>query len=164
MPKSCNLSDEIEFGMLGAFSSVRLCTRGSLSMDKDLGTGGTDGTVAAGQILSTIVLSGRLRFMGPFELTSVSNVEFGRDLEVCKIVLPEMASCGLSSRFDADEEGEEDLGLGIHDLLASLERDRDMNILLPLVLASCSSNSPSTVSTGGSRVHGDTATLCCGIG
>ena len=146
--------------------------KGSLSVEKDVGIAGTDGTFESEGAFPSSALNRRLRALEDLsclvEPVNDFNVELDEDFEMLDGASP--SSCRLATRV----EGGTDLDRETHDLRASLETDRGIKgTLLPctgggdlrspckfsrLSSSPCSSCSSSSA-PGGSNENRDTVTL-----
>ena len=113
------------------------CVVASLSVEKEFGIEGVEGIAVSKEIFPMNVLSDRLcPFLGLLGVIGGSCV--------LKVVLedvrensdePSLEMCPFCFRSSLTGEGEGDLELDIHDLRASLENERDIDlVLLSLVM------------------------------
>lgn len=105
-----------------------------MSAENDLGIVGTEGIIDSEATLFMSVLSGRLCPLAEccevFGVSCPLKVEFEEDIEVREGVT--LSIDPFSVRECLEDEGDGDLELEIQDLRASLDRDRDIDLLFPI--------------------------------
>lgn len=164
----CDSSPDVSLLMLGVWPDAWFRMKDSLSVEKDVGIAGTDGTLESEGAFPSSALNGRLRALEDWscivEPVNDFNVELDEDFEMLDGGSP------LYCRLGTSVEGETDLDRETHDFRASLEKDRGVEGALspctgggdlrsPCEFSLFSSSSSCSSAPGGSKVNRDTAIL-----